>query len=220
MVICAKCGAESEGEATCPRCGAGFPADRSAKALALASSIVGAACGLFAAVELIVDYSRNGDFGWSLVGLASAALCWLLVGFPMLSYRRPALFLSVMGASTLAYLWILDELTGSLGWFVALALPIALAAMASGALATMLCLFARRRGPNVGAFVLFGCALACLAIESILSWHFRGAIRLTWSAIVTASALPLAFLLLGIQARLRQPGAEPPQLPLTNSSIK
>jgi hypothetical protein len=205
MVLCEKCGAEAEGGSTCPRCGAALPANRSAKALALASAIIGAGCALAAAVDLIIDYARGGALGWSLIGLASSALAWILIGFPMLTYRRPAVFLPVMGAAVLAYLWLLDGLTGGGGWFLSLALPLALAAMASGAISTLLCLRAKRRGPNVGAFVLFGCTLACLAIDGILSLRFGGRLAFSWSVIVAVAALPLAALLLGIQHRLRQP---------------
>jgi len=203
MTICTSCGAEAEGGDTCPRCGKDLPADRSAKSLSLAACIIGAACGLGASVQLIIDYAEHGAFSWSLVGLASCALAWLLVGFPMLTYRRPSLFLSVMGVSALAYLRILERLVGG-GWFMPIALPIALAAMASGSFSVMLCLRARRRGPNIASFILFGVTLACLAVESILSLHFRGAWSFTWSGIVAASALPTAALLLGIQRRLRQ----------------
>jgi hypothetical protein len=222
MTMCTNCGAEAEGGSTCPRCGAALPADRSARALALASAIIGTACGLAAAVDLIVDYAANGAFGWSRIGLASSVLGWLLVGFPMLTYRRPALFLPVMGAAILAYLWILDTLTGSSGWFLGLALPIALTAMVSGTLATLLCLKARRRGPNVGAFILFGCTLACLGLDGILSLHSLGSIRLTWSGIVAAANLPVAALLLSLQGRLRprDPEGKPPQPSLANSSSR
>jgi len=203
MTLCVKCGAEAEGGSTCPRCGIALPADRSAKPLALASGIIGAGCGLAASVALIVDYAYNGSLGWSRIGLASSILLWLLVGFPMLSYRRPALFLPVMGAATLAYLWALDALTGGSPWFLTLGLPIALAAMASGGLSAVLCIKARRRGPNVAAFILFGSTLACLGVESILSLHSGGSIAISWSLIVAASTLPLAIILLGIQKRLR-----------------
>jgi hypothetical protein len=203
MTICTSCGAEAEGGDTCPRCGAALPADRSAKGLALASGIVGAACGLGASAQLIVDYAAHGAFTWSLIGLASCALAWILIGFPMLTYRRPSLFLIAMGASAVAYLRVLERLVGG-SWFLPLALPIALAAMASGCLSVLLCLRAKRRGPNVASFILFGVILACLAVENILSLHFRGAWSFTWSAIVAASALPTAVLLLGIQKRLRQ----------------
>jgi hypothetical protein len=221
MIICKECGAEAAGGSTCPRCGASLPADRSARALALASAIIGAACGLGAAVLLVVDLSSDGRLSWSLVGLSSALLCWILVGFPMLTYRKPALFLSAMGAAVLGYLWLLDGQIGAAGRFAALALPIALAGMASGALSALLCLLARRRGPNVGAFVLFGCTTACIAVEAIVSLRYRGSVALSWSAIVAAAALPVAFLLLGLQARLRQPEAQAPLAePAENSSIK
>jgi hypothetical protein len=151
---------------------------------------------------MIIDYAENASLGWSLVGLASCAAAWLLIGFPMLVYRRPTLFLPVMGASALAYLGLIDKLMGG-RWFVPLALPISLAAMASAALSVFLCLRAKRRGPNIASYILFGGTLTCLAVENILSLHFQGGWSFTWSAIVAASALPTAFLILGIQRRLR-----------------
>jgi hypothetical protein len=202
MTTCMSCGAVAEGGSTCPRCGADLPEDRSSKSLALASGIIGAVCGLGTSAQLIVDYAQHGAFGWSLVSLASCAVAWLLIGFPMLTYRRPALFLPVMGASSIVYLWVLEKLTGGL-WFMSLALPISLAAMAAASVTTLLCLRAKRRGPNLGSFILIGGTLVCIAIENILSIHFRGVWSFTWSGIVAASALPTALLLLGIQRRLR-----------------
>jgi hypothetical protein len=203
MTICPSCGAESADGDFCPRCGAKLPADRSSGLLALASGIIGAVCAVGAAVGLIVDFVLNHGFPWSLVCLASSALAWLLVGFPLLYPRRPTLFLAVMCGSSVAYLWALERLLGG-HWFLGLGLPIALAAMASASLTVFLCLRARRRGPNIAAFVLLGGTLICLAVENILSLYFSGAFSFTWSAIVAASALPTAALLLGIQNRLRQ----------------
>lgn len=205
MIVCPKCGAEAEGETTCPRCGARLPADRSAKALALASNIIGAACGAAAAAQLIIDYAQDGRFGWSLVSLVSCAAAWLLVGFPMLAYRRPALFLPVMGAVALLYLWAVELLTGG-SWFLPIALPIALSAMAASTLSVGLSLRAKRRGPNIAAYVLFGGAIACLAVETVLSLNFQGYWSVTWSGIVAVAAIPTAILLLGIQKRLRPAG--------------
>jgi hypothetical protein len=202
MTVCPNCGAEAEGGKDCPRCGTSLPVDRSAKGLALTSAILGTVFGLGASVEMLVDYAGGGGFGWSLVGLVSSVEAWILIGFPMLEYRRPGLFLPVMGVSALAYMWILERLVGG-SWFLSLALPIAIAAYASAALSVLLCLKARTRGPNVAAFVLLGCTFACLAVENVLSLNFAGRWSFTWSAIVAASALPTALLLLGIHKRVR-----------------
>lgn len=220
MIICEVCGAEAEGGPTCPRCGAALPADRWAKSFKIASFVIGACCAAAAAVVLIIDYAMSGGFGWSRIGVASSLLAWILVGFPMLVYRRPDVFLPVMALASLVYLWVLDRLTGATGWFFGLALPIGLSTFAAGTLSTLLCLKARRRGPNIAAYILFGATLTCLAIESIVSLHFRDAFSVTWSGIVAASALPVALLLLGIQGRLRpsQPLASSERA--ANSSIK
>jgi hypothetical protein len=210
MTICVKCGAEAVGGSpNCPRCGSPLPADRAAKGLALASGIIAAACGVGAAVSMLVDYCLHGGFGSSLISLASSAAAWLLVGFPMLTYRKPALFLPVMAVVALAFLWTLELLTGGSGWFLSLALPIALALMIAGGLTAWACLRAKRHGPNIAALILLGCAAACLAIEGILSLDAAGALRIGWSAIVAAAAVPTAILLFGLNAGLRRRGSDP-----------
>jgi hypothetical protein len=202
MNTCPHCGAEIEGGPTCPRCGSSLPANRSAKALAFASRIIGAACGLGAGIQLLIDYAQNGAFGWSLIGVASSALAWLLIGLPMLSYRRPAIFLPAMAASAMVYLWILESITGG-EWFLRLALPIALAVALAGTITAALCLKAKRRGPNIASYIIFGCVIVCVAVENILSFRFGGSWSFSWSAIVAVSGLPVSILLLGIQSRIR-----------------
>jgi hypothetical protein len=192
-----------EGDSFCPRCGIRLPADHSAKALAIASSIIGAACAFASAAVLILDFVQNRHFGWSIIVLASCVLAWILIGFPMLVYLRPALFLPVMGLASLAYLWILEKLTGG-GWFTAIALPIALASMASAAMSVWLCAKVKRRGPNIAAFILVGCTLDCIAVEAVLSLHDTGKVCLSWSVVVAVTSLFVAALLLRIQHRLRQ----------------
>jgi hypothetical protein len=205
MTICEKCGAEAVGGSPdCPRCGARLPADRAARGLAVASMVIGAACAISAFTQLLIDYASDRRYDSSLVSLISAIAFWLLVGFPMLSYRRPALFLPVMAATIVAYLWALERLTGGSGWFLSIALPIALAAMAAGGLTALACVKARRRGPNIASFILIGCTAVCAAIELILSLGSGGSPVVGWSAIVAAAALPTAFLLLGLHHRLRR----------------
>jgi hypothetical protein len=209
MTVCQKCGAEAVGGSpNCPRCGSPLPKDRAAKGLAVASGILGAACALSAAISMLVDYCVRGSFGSSLIGLASSAAGWLLIGFPMLTYRRPALFLPVMAAAAIAYLWVLDRLTGGSGWFLSPALPIALAGMAAGGITAWACLRAARRGPNIAAIILLGCTAACVAIEGILSLGASGSIKLGWSAIVAVSAVPTAILLFSLTGRIRRQGSD------------
>jgi hypothetical protein len=207
MTVCARCGAEAVGGSpNCPRCGSPLPADRAAKGLAIASLAIGAVSCLGAAISMLVDYCLRGALGPSLISLVSSAAGWMLIGFPMLTYRRPAVFLPVMGAVAIAYLWSLERLTGGSGWFLSLALPIALAGMGTGGLTALACVRAARHGPNIAAIILLGCAVACVGIENILSLRATGSLRFGWSAIVAAAAVPTAALLFGLNARLRRQG--------------
>jgi hypothetical protein len=210
MTTCAKCGAEAVGGSpNCPRCGAPLPSDRSARGLAVASLVIGTACALGVVVNMIVDYALHGFIGTiSLINLASSAAGWLLIGFPMLSYRRPAVFLPVMAAVAVAYLWVLERLTGGSGWFLSLALPISASGIVVGALTAWACWRAKRHGPNIAALILLGCTVVCMSIESILSLSASGALRLGWSAIVAAAAIPTAVLLFSLNGRLRRRGLD------------
>jgi hypothetical protein len=172
------------------------------KGLAFASKTIGAGCAFFALLAFIIDYAYDSRLDWALIALASSILAWLLVGFPMLVFHRPAVFLPVMGAAALAYLRIIERLLGG-DWFLSLALPLSLTAILTAALPVFLSIKAKRKGPNIGAFILFGGAIACLGIENILSFHYKGSWSFTWSAIAAFAALSLAFLLLGVQNRLR-----------------
>jgi len=175
--------------------------------LAIASLVIGIACALGAVVNMIIDYALHGFLGaMSLINLASSAAGWMLIGYPMLSYRRPALFLPVMAAVAVAYLWALERLTGGGGWFLSLALPISVSGIAIGALTAWACWRAKRHGPNIAALILLGGTAACMAIESILSLGSSGALRLGWSAIVAVAAVPTAVLLFSLNARLRRRG--------------
>lgn len=209
MTVCARCGAEAVGGSpNCPRCGSPLPTGRAAKGLAIASLSIGAVACLGAAISMLVDYCLRGAFGPSLISLVSSAAGWMLIGFPMLTYRKPGVFLPVMAAVAIAYLWSLERLTGGSGWFLSLALPIALAGMALGGLTALACVRAARHGPNIAAIILLGCAAVCVAIESILSIRATGSVRFGWSAIVAAAAAPTAALLLGLNARLRRQGVQ------------
>ncbi|MDP3177149.1 MAG: hypothetical protein Q8M76_04545, partial [Spirochaetaceae bacterium] len=187
------------GEGVCPRCGA--KAKRSGSGLV--SGILGAACGLGAAIQAVVDLSANGSLTWSRISIASCAIAWALVGLPLAGRGKPRLVSATLASSVIAYLWFLERITAPGTWFLPIGLPIAASSMTAIGAVVYVSLRARRKGPNIAAFILVGAAAVCVSVDLILSLERGTGPLLGWSIIALASALPIAALLLDIQKRIR-----------------
>jgi hypothetical protein len=198
--LCESCGIELiRGEGDCPRCGA--KTKRSGGGLV--SGILGTVCGLGAAIQSGIDLSANGSLTWSRISIASCAVAWALAGIPLIGWKKPRLTAAAMAASVLAYLWFLERSTAPGAWFLRIAFPIAASTMASVGAIVYASLRARRKGPNIAAYILVGCAAICVSIDVILSLARGSGPLLSWSIIALVSALPIAMLLMDIQRRIR-----------------
>jgi hypothetical protein len=148
-------------------------------------------CSAIAAIAVtVIDLLLDGRPSWSPYALSAIAMLWLLVCMPLILAGRPWLVFSVLGPSSLAFLFLIDILDGRADWFLALGLPLGIigegAIVACGTLVAV----SRRKGINVIAIALAGSALACAGIELVLSLRFAGRPELSWSAIVLAAGLP------------------------------
>jgi hypothetical protein len=186
--------------------------DRWGGNLAAASFVIAALCVSGSLALLVIDYIGDGVFGFSILAVVSAVALWLVVGFPMLEHKKPIVFLPVMAVTSIAYLWAIERLTGGSGWFLSLALPIALAAIALFGLTVFICHRSTRQGPNIAAIVILGCTAVCVVVDNVISLNDVGTLRLGWSAIVAAAAVPTAILFFGLEMRLRSrwPGPKAP----------
>jgi hypothetical protein len=162
---------------------------------------------LLAAVGAIVVFAADFAFGfaltWSPVPLVSIAFAWVVLGSVIALGRRGLLLGGVLTLATLAYLLVLDLLTGGVSWFPALALPLVLLGAAVGGVLVWL---GRRRGvsalPAVG-LALVGGGLYAVGVELIVAASRGAGAAVSWSVVVLACSVALSLVVFLIHRRLR-----------------
>lgn len=156
-----------------------------------------------AGVVFAADFAFGFTLSWSPIPLAAIIYLWIVSVVVVGLGRRGVLLGLAMTVATLAFLLILDLVTGGAAWFFMPALPLTLlGALVSG----LLVWIGRRRGvsrlPAV-AMILVGGGLGSLGVELILGASRGGPLRLSWSVVVLACAVSLALVLLLVHRRLR-----------------
>ncbi len=162
---------------------------------------------LLAAVGAIVVFAADFAFGfalsWAQIPLATIAYLWIVSVAIVALGRRGVLLGVVLTAATLAFLLVLDLLTGGAAWFVMPALPLVLL---GSLLSGLLVWIGRRRGVStlpVVAMVLVGGGLGSLGVELILGLYHGVPVQVSWSVVVLACAVSLALVVLLVHRRLR-----------------
>jgi hypothetical protein len=161
------------------------------------------ACTLIASVVVLaINLLIDRTISWSLYPLASFGYLWLIVGIPIVLAGRLWLIFSVLGPSSLLFLFLLDALDGPAAWFLPVALPICLLLEADIMACGVLTRLSKRKGINVIAIILVGTVFICAGIDAILNWNYDGGFALSWSAIVAVAGLPAAGFLFYMHYRI------------------
>jgi len=125
-------------------------------------------------VVLVVDVVHSGKVGWSLYVAASLLTVWAYSVIPLLLLGRVLAIVSSYLAVSAAFLWVLDHLHGPPWWFYSVGLPI-LAVLAVVSCAVVLAsVKVKRKGANIGAFVLAGIAAFCVGVDIVIATHLGG----------------------------------------------
>lgn len=225
MALCPQCGVDIEDAQRCPLCrrelrpevpavaGCAEPAVQSAAEPELTAGeertrriiiteVISVSMAMVAVSMTIINLILGGRLSWSLYILVSLAFGWLMVGWPLLFIKRPAMVLPVLCLAPFGFLFLLDWLSGSLSWFLPLALPIAAAVelgVGGVVLATRL---SRRHGLNIVAYGLLAASGLCVVIELALCMYTGCGMRLVWSSVVAFASVPVAGFLIYFHHRI------------------
>lgn len=156
----------------------------------------------------IQDYYFSGALGWSQYVIVSNLA--VIVFFFFLLRFIPGFLLNFLGLgiTTGVFLYILDSLNGTIGWFWNLGLVICINTMIWLFILRLMIRHTRRRGLNIPAYSLAAGALACISLELIRDLYYGVSLHLTWSIPVITTLFPLAgillFLHLLISPRIRE----------------
>ena len=221
MRTCSKCAVEvEEGIERCPLCGTplreGLPgpaagAGEGSEPEVSESSVrrwlweVISLLALTAAGILIaIDLASGFDVTWSRYPLSAIAFLWICATSAIALARRPLALVAALAAAVVAFLLVLELITGGTTWFLPLALPLVGMAIAVSAGAWLV--VRRLRLPLLPALavVVLGCGLAAIGTEYILNRYLKPGTVVSWSLVVMACAISLFLALLLIHKRLKE----------------
>lgn len=153
---------------------------------------------------LVLNYIVSGSFTWSFYVLIGSLTIFFYV--TVFSFAKSNL-LTVSSAlfiiTTLSML-ALDLQDNAIYWSVRLGVPLFIAGWLVLILLVGIIRRAREKGFNLVAYIFLALAALSTAVEGIVSLYLDDEFRLSWSAIVFFSILPVAAILLYIHYKLRR----------------
>jgi hypothetical protein len=149
-----------------------------------------------AAVTLISDLLTSFRISWSAYVIGACLLVYFIVLFPLLFKKpKPHLFVGVDIAATLAFLYLINYITGGANWFWPLAMPITLI----GGGFTFLVVFMLRLKdyPDLYkvAAILSSVGILCVSLEVVLNAFFDLSLAPSWSLFAVSPCIILSVMM-------------------------
>jgi uncharacterized membrane protein len=225
MKTCGSCGVEvEEGVDRCPLCrsplgdGPAEPAPEAGRAAEPAVPAASVRRWLWEVVSLLamtaivivaaIDLASGFDVTWSLFPMSAVAFLWACTTVAIALGRRTIPLLAALAAALVAFLFVLELLTGGPSWFVPLALPlVGVAVVVSAAAGAVVRRFRLPPLPAI-AVVTLGGGLAAVGAEYVLNRALADGAVVSWSLVVMACALSLSLALLLVHKRLKERHAD------------
>lgn len=223
MSYCVNCGVElGKSEKKCPLCGVvvvnpaesaegvdygAFPDRRdmleSAFDRDLWIRVVSVILVVPAAICFISNMLFHSESFWSLYVVGGLAVGWTFCVSPFLFKRYfPLLWIVSNTVATLGYLYLIEYLSGSHGWFLPLALPIVLGVAVLSLVIIVLIWrgFLKELYTAAGVFLAIG--LLSVLVEISLNLYLFGAPHLLWSWFALVSCVAMAGVMFLIERKL------------------
>lgn len=225
MSYCVNCGVElASSEKRCPLCGveAVNPADlrcpdgydevfpktreplESAFDRGMWIKIVSIVLALPAAICFVSNIVYHSADFWSLYVVGALAVLWTFCVSPFL-FRRyfPLLWIVAATAVSLGYLCLIEHLSGALGWFLPLALPIALGVAFLSLVLIVLIQKKILRELYIPSAVFMAVGLLTVLVEFSIDLYTIGSVWLEWSWFSLISCMAIAGALALIERQIK-----------------
>jgi hypothetical protein len=157
-----------------------------------------------AAILVAIDLASKFDVTWSLYPLSAIAFLWICATSAIALARRPLALIAALAAALIAFLLVLELITGGRSWFLPMALPLLVMAIVLSAGAWVIVSRCRLSLLPALAVGVLGCGLAAIGTEYILNRTLRPGTVVSWSLVVLACAISLFLALLLIHKRLTE----------------
>ena len=163
--------------------------------------LIAVVLGAPAVICLLLDFVVGADVSWSLYPAGGLVLIGVGIIVPTVLNRHQVYYSIVLdGAALCLYLWMVERISPSPGWFFPIAFPIILLTDLMVAATVGSIRQKTLRGLMIPAVILLETAVLALAVELLCESVSRHALRLLWSPFVLIPCGLVALVLFLIQA--------------------
>jgi len=158
------------------------------------------------AAPALLSITINGVFGntltWSLYAAASLGIAWVWLISPFLFQRNIAQRWIIIDAiALLGFLYLIEHLSASHGWFFPLALPITF--FFTVLLLTLVILIRKKvlRELHIAASLFTAVGLFCVFLNGVINFYTLRIFHLDWSLLVLIPCITFALIAVVLQRR-------------------
>jgi len=155
-------------------------------------------------ITVAIDAVFGRGMGWSLTSTTCIGYVIAMVSGIYFFYRKPYLMITVSGASTMIFLWLIDMITGGITWFMSMAFPMVAAATVLTVAVIFLNSRSRYRGLNLLATILLALAIFLVVIEYLTDMLLTSEFTPQWSVVTAASLVIISLIFVFIHFRLKR----------------
>jgi len=156
------------------------------------------------AVCTIVELLISKNLKWSLYCDVSVSAAWIVLTLFLFESRRPYILVSLLMATVLTSLFLIDVIAAGQNWFFPVGLPMVIAAFITTGIIIILYRTAHFKGLNIIAAALIILSGFCIITEMILDKYLNGSVDLRWSLIAAISILPVSLVFFFYHYRLKK----------------
>jgi len=155
-----------------------------------------------AIISVLVNWILQQQISWSLFVTASLTFVWIWSISPFFFKRNRLLkWIPFGAASLLGFLYIIEQLSKTNGWFSTLALPITISFFTLLAALTILIKNKILKELQIPASVFISIGVFCVCINSAISFHNSKTLIPDWSLIVLITCIAFASIAFVLQQR-------------------
>ncbi len=152
----------------------------------------------------IVDFVLSKKLTWSLYADASIIAAWISLTLILLAFKKYFIVIPGLLVTVLALLFSFNLFSPPVNWFYGIGLPVTIALFISVSIVTLLWKIAHFKGFNILAVAFLVLSGFCIVCEVFIDKYLFNKVDIRWSAIVAASILPIALILLFIHYRMKK----------------
>lgn len=152
----------------------------------------------------IVDLVIHKTLSWSLFSDTSIMASWICLTLILMAFRKYFLIIPGLLITILTMLFLFNLFSPPVNWFYGIALPITIALFVAVSIVVVLWKIAHFRGFNILAIAFLVLSGFCVVCEVFIDKYISSKVDIHWSAIVSASILPIALILLFVHYRMKK----------------